>query len=80
MAMSITVTEDGPYVVRGGVPLLRAEIAVNEDGTPITGRSYVEISVSTEEEGALTIQIAKRGARRKEAAVPPQNVARAAAP
>ena len=44
--------------------------------------SYVEISVSTADEGALTIQIAKRGARarRKEEAAPPQNVARVATP
>ena len=41
--------------------------------------SYVEISVSTAEKGAVTIQIAKRGARRKAAIPPPQNVARAAA-
>lgn len=45
MAMSITVTEDGPYVVRGGVPLLRAEIAVNEDGEPYGWRETGRIDV-----------------------------------
>ncbi len=30
--MRITVSENGPYFVEGGVPLLRAEIVVNEQG------------------------------------------------
>jgi CDGSH-type Zn-finger protein len=32
MTMRITVTEDGPYRVEGGVPLYRAEIATNDEG------------------------------------------------
>lgn len=33
--MRITVTADGPYLVEGGVPLIRARIAVNEAGESV---------------------------------------------
>ncbi len=38
MAMRITVTESGPYRVEGGVPLVRAEIVVNDRGEAIAWR------------------------------------------
>lgn len=33
--MRITVSENGPYYVEGGVPLIRAEIVVNEQGEAV---------------------------------------------
>lgn len=36
--MRISVTEDGPYVVSGGVPLVRVEILTNADGESIGWR------------------------------------------
>ena len=36
--MKIVVTEDGPYMVSGGVPLLRAEIATNDAGESVGWR------------------------------------------
>lgn len=38
MAMRIKVIEDGPYLVEGGVPLVRAEIVVNDEGDAIAWR------------------------------------------
>ncbi len=36
--VKITVTEDGPYLVSGGVPLIRVEIAVNPAGESVAWR------------------------------------------
>jgi CDGSH-type Zn-finger protein len=36
--MRITVTEDGPYLVSGGVPLARVEILTNEKGESVAWR------------------------------------------
>lgn len=36
MTMRITVTENGPYIVEGGVPLVRAEIVVNAEGEAVS--------------------------------------------
>ena len=36
--MRITVTEDGPYRVTGGVPLVRAEIVANDAGESVAWR------------------------------------------
>lgn len=36
--MRITVTENGPYLVEGGVPLIRAEIEVNDQGEAVAWR------------------------------------------
>ena len=38
MSMRITVSEDGPYFVEGGVPLLRAEIVTNDEGDAVGWR------------------------------------------
>lgn len=40
--MRVTVTEDGPYLVSGGVPLVRAEIVVNDEGESV---SWLEAEV-----------------------------------
>lgn len=45
--MRITVSEDGPYIVRGGVPLSRSEIATNEAGEAVAWRETGD--VETEE-------------------------------
>lgn len=36
--MRITIGDDGPYVVRGGVPLIRAEIITNDVGEAVAWR------------------------------------------
>lgn len=41
--MRITVTPDGPYLVEGGVPLVRAEIVVNEDGEAVAWREIEQL-------------------------------------
>jgi len=41
--MRITVTEDGPYLVSGGVPLLRVEIVTNEAGESVAWREVERI-------------------------------------
>lgn len=38
MTMRITVSEDGPYLVEGGVPLVRADILVNDEGDAVGWR------------------------------------------
>lgn len=38
MTMRIKVSEDGPYQVEGGVPLVRAEIVVNDEGDAVAWR------------------------------------------
>lgn len=43
--MRISVTEDGPYVVTGGVPLVRAEIATNEAGESVGWRETERLEV-----------------------------------
>ncbi len=43
--MRITVTEDGPYLVSGGVPLVRAEIATNEKGESVAWRETGRLDV-----------------------------------
>lgn len=43
MAMRITVSEDGPYRVEGGVPLVRAEIVVNDEGDAVGWRELGRI-------------------------------------
>lgn len=45
MTMRITVTEDGPYLVEGGVPLMRAEILVNDEGDAVGWRETERIDV-----------------------------------
>ncbi|HZL07273.1 MAG TPA: CDGSH iron-sulfur domain-containing protein, partial [Coriobacteriia bacterium] len=42
-APRIRVTEDGPYEVTGGVPLVRCEIVANEDGESIGWEETAEI-------------------------------------
>ncbi len=42
-AWEIEVTEDGPYVVTGGVPLTRRRRVVADDGTPLTWQSTEEL-------------------------------------
>jgi CDGSH-type Zn-finger protein len=44
--MRITVTEDGPYRVSGGVPLVRVEIVTNEAGESIAWRETERIEAS----------------------------------
>jgi len=41
--MRITVSKNGPYVVTGGVPLIRAEIVVNEAGESVAWREIERI-------------------------------------
>jgi len=41
--MRIRVTEDGPYVVTGGVPLVRAEIVTNEKGESVAWRETARV-------------------------------------
>ncbi len=41
--MRIRVTEDGPYLVTGGVPLVRVEIVVNEEGESVGWREAARI-------------------------------------
>ena len=41
--MRITITEDGPYVVSGGVPLIRTEIVTNEAGESVGWREIERI-------------------------------------
>ena len=41
--MRVTVTEDGPYVVSGNVPLIRAEIVVNDAGESVGWREVERI-------------------------------------
>ena len=43
--MRITVTEDGPYLVSGGVPLLRLEIVTNEQGESVAWREIERLDV-----------------------------------
>lgn len=43
VAMRITVTENGPYLVSGDVPLLRVEIVTNEAGESIAWREIERI-------------------------------------
>ncbi len=43
--MRITVGKDGPYIVRGGVPLLRAEIVTNDDGESVAWRETDVVEV-----------------------------------
>ncbi len=44
--MKITVGQDGPYFVTGGVPLYRGEIVVNEAGESIAWRELERIATS----------------------------------
>lgn len=44
--MRITVTEDGPYLVSGDIPLLRVEIATNEAGDAVAWREVERIPVA----------------------------------
>jgi CDGSH-type Zn-finger protein len=41
--MRITVSQDGPYFVEGGVPLIRAEIVANEEGESVGWRETERI-------------------------------------
>lgn len=41
--MSVTISENGPYIVRGGVPLIRAEIVVNDKGESVAWREIERI-------------------------------------
>lgn len=41
--MKITVSHDGPYIVRGAVPLFRGEIVVNEAGESVAWRELERI-------------------------------------
>jgi CDGSH-type Zn-finger protein len=41
--MRITVTDDGPYLVTGGVPLVRVEIVVNDEGESVAWRETARI-------------------------------------
>lgn len=43
----ITVTEDGPYVVAGDVPLVRVEIAVNAAGESVAWREVERLEAGT---------------------------------
>ncbi len=42
-SMRITISENGPYIVSGGVPLIRAEIVVNEQGESVAWREIERI-------------------------------------
>lgn len=42
--MRITVTENGPYLVSGGVPIIRAEIVTNEAGESVGWREIERIA------------------------------------
>lgn len=42
-SMSVTISENGPYIVRGGVPLIRAEIVVNDRGESVAWREIERI-------------------------------------
>ncbi len=44
--MRIDVTEDGPYQIRGGVPLVRLEIGVNEKGESVEWRELGRIETT----------------------------------
>jgi len=41
--MRVTVNKDGPYLVQGGVPLLVAEIVVNDEGESVGWRELKRI-------------------------------------
>ncbi|PKQ16662.1 MAG: iron-binding protein [Actinobacteria bacterium HGW-Actinobacteria-7] len=43
--MRITVTENGPYLVSGGVPLIRAQIVTNAEGESVGWREVERIAV-----------------------------------
>lgn len=43
--MRIAITEDGPYVISGGVPLLRLEIVTNEQGESVAWREIERLDV-----------------------------------
>ncbi len=43
--LRITITEDGPYIVSGGVPLIRAEIVTNESGESVGWREIERLDV-----------------------------------
>ncbi len=43
--MRIAITEDGPYLVSGGVPLLRLEIVTNEQGESVAWREIERLDV-----------------------------------
>lgn len=45
--MRITVTEDGPYMVTGGAPLVRAEIVTNDQGESIAWRETERIDAGS---------------------------------
>ncbi len=49
-AMEIRVTDDGPYVVTGSVPLTRRRAVVSEHGHPLTWRETAELDTSEEYE------------------------------
>jgi len=43
--MRIAITEDGPYLVSGGVPLVRLEIVTNEQGESVSWRETERLDV-----------------------------------
>ena len=45
----IIVSEDGPYLVRGGVPLVRKKQVVSENGEPLTWQKEADLTTSTGE-------------------------------
>lgn len=45
--LKITVTEDGPYIVSGGIPLVRVEIVVNAAGESVAWREIERLEAGT---------------------------------
>lgn len=45
--LKITVSEDGPYIVRGDVPLVRVEIATNAAGESVAWREVERLEVGS---------------------------------